>query len=264
MPELIYDAQDQVPEALKSIAVEKDGKFVANVVPKAELDDFRNRNIAVAQERDGLKSIVGRLTTDLSFDPEDPDTFVTEIGELRTIKQQVDDGKLVKDTSLEEAVQARTGEMKRGFDAKVNGLETENKNLKSENEKLKTNLNRTRIDHAVMEAISDPKSGALPEATRPILREAYETFSIDPESDKIVAKDSDGNVIYGGDGATVMTPAEWLKKLQETQPFFFKSAQGGGAGGGGPTGGALTQAQLDAMSPEEKMNYGREHGLNRS
>ena len=262
MPELIYEAQDQIPEALKSIATEKDGKWVANVVPKSELDDFRNRNVEISRDRDNLTSVIGRLTTDVGFDPEKIDDFVTHYGELKDTHQQVEDGKLVKDSSLAQAVESKVGEMKRTFEGQVNGLKNENQSLKGENEKLKKNLERSVIDREVMLAVTNPNSGALPEATTHIMREAYDVFGI--EEGKLVPKDKDGNVIYGSDGASPMTPTEWLKKLQETSPFFFKSAQGGGSGGGGQGAGGLTAAQIAAMTPEEKMNYGREHGMNKS
>lgn len=260
MPELIYEKAEDVPAALKDIAKEKDGKFVANVVPKADLDDFRNRNTELAKERDNLTSVIGRLTTDVSFDPEKVDEFVDRFKELQDTDQQVKDGKLVKDSSLAQAVEAKTGEMKRTYEEKIRGLETSNKDLKVENESIKKDLSRNTIDHNIMIAINDPKSGANPAATRQILREAYETFVV--EEGKLVPKNSEGNVIYGGDGATPMTPLEWLGKMKETTPFFFKDSQGGGAGGSGGSGGSLTPAQLEAMSPEEKMNYGREHGMN--
>ncbi len=58
-----------------------------------------------------------------------------------------------------------------------------------------------------------------------------------------------------------MTPKEFLATLEETSPFFFKSSQGGGAGGSGEGAGGLSPAQLAAMTPEEKMNYGRRTGM---
>lgn len=262
MPELIFETQDAVPEVIRTIAVEKDGKWVANVVAKTELDDFRNRNIEISRERDNLTSLTGRLTTDLGFDPATADDFVNEVKDLRGIKQQVEDGKLVKDTSLAQALETKTGEMKRNYEAQINGLKTENTNFRGENEKLKSNLSRSIIDREVMLAVNNPKSGALPEATRQIMREAYDTFSVD-ENNKLVAKDKDGNIIYGSDGSTPMEPLEWLGKLQESTPFFFKGANGGGAGGGTGGSGQLSPAQLAAMSPEEKMNYGRQNGMNR-
>lgn len=259
MPELIYDKAEDVPAPLKDIAKEVNGKFVANVVAKAELDDFRERNIGVSKERDTLQSTIGRLTTDLALDPENLDSFVDEVKELRDVNQQVKDGKLVKDTSLAQAVEAKTGEMKRSYEERIRGLENSNKTLTTENESLKADVNRGIIDREVMKAINDPKSGALPEATQHILREAYSVYKV--EDGKLVPKDDTGNVIYGTDGATPMSPKEWLTKQQETTPFFFKQAQGGG-GGGGPNGtGPLSPAAIEAMSPEEKMNYGREHGL---
>jgi hypothetical protein len=229
-------------------------------VPKAELDDFRNRNVELSRERDAATGIFGRLTP-LGFDPAKVDEFVTGYSELRDIKQQVDDGKLVADTSLAEAIEAKTGEMKKGYETQIGGLQNEVATYKGENEKLTNRLNRSIIDQQVMQAINDPKSGALPEATRQILREAHDTFQIG-ENEALIPMDNNGHVIYGGDGATPMTPVEWLKKLAETSPFFFKGSQGGGAGGGqGPGSGPLTAAQIAAMSPEERMTYGREHGM---
>lgn len=262
MPELIYEKAEDVPASIKDITKEKDGKWVANVVAKTELDEFRNRNTEISKERDNLTSVIGRLTTDIGLDPEKLDEFVESVKELKDVKQQVDDGKLVKDTSLAAAVDAKTGEMKRSYEERLKGLETSNKTLLSDNEKLKTDVNRGMIDREVMKAINDPKSGARPEATTHILREAYDTYKV--EDGKLVPKTDTGDVIYGTDGATPMTPMEWLTQQQEKTPFFFKEAEGGGSGGGMGGGGSLSPAQLQSMSPEEKMNYGREHGLNKS
>jgi hypothetical protein len=62
--------------------------------------------------------------------------------------------------------------------------------------------------------------------------------------------------MYGADGSTPMTPMEWLAKLREEKPFLFKQSEGGGSGGGGRPGG-LSQADLQKMSPVERMNYAR-------
>jgi len=261
MPEIMYDTQEAVPEPFRAIAAEKDGKYMINVVPKADLDQFRNTNIAVVKERDTLGGLIGRLKTDLEFDDADPDTFITNYKEMVDIKKKVADGKLVADTSLESALEAKTGEMKRTYDGQILALTNTNKALAGENGTLKTQLQRTQIDTKLTEAINHPESGALPQATRQILREAHEVFSVDEHGD-LIPKDPKGNIIYGADGATPMTPAEFLKTLEETSPFFFKTAQGGGAGGGNGGGGGLTPAQIAAMSPAEKMNYGRQHNMN--
>jgi len=260
MPELMFDTQDAVPEVFRSIATEKDGKFAINVVPKTEVDEFRNNNLNLAKERDGYKSVIGRLQTDAGFDPADPDTFITSYGELKSIKQQVDDGKLVADSSLESAVEAKTGEMKRSYETQIGDLKKNNGTLASENETLKAQITRNNINNQVMEAINHPDSGALPSATKHILREASEVFTVD-ENGSLVAKDAQGHIIYGANGSDPLTPAEFLKNLEETSPFFFKSSQGGGSQGGGGGTGTLSPTQIAAMTPEERMNYGRAHNM---
>lgn len=260
MPELMYDTQEAVPEAFRPIAAEKDGKWSINVVPKTELDEFRNNNINVSRERDTMKSTLGRLQTDAGFDPEKVDDFLSSYNDLRTIKQQVDDGKLVADTSLEAALESKTGAMKQQYEHQVRELTNKSTALTGENQSLKSQIQTNEINSRVLEAINDPASGALSSATKHILREASDIFSLDEHGD-LIAKDRKGNIIYGTDGATPMSPKEFLVKLEESSPFFFKASQGGGGGGGGNGGTQLSPAQLAAMSPEEKMNYGRKNNL---
>lgn len=262
MPEIMYETREAVPEPFRETATEKDGQYAINVVAKTELDDFRNRNTDLAKERDGYTTLFGRLTTDVGFDREKVDEFVGEIGELRSIKQQVDDGKLVADSSLEDAVTARTSEMKSSYENQLTSLKNTNQSLTSENQQLKEQRNQDHVDREMMAVISDPALGARPEAAKQIMREARDVFSVDENGD-LIPKDSRGQIIYGSDGATPMSPKEFMVKLESDSPFFFKSSEGGGAGGSGGGEGNLSPAQLAAMSPEEKMNYGRRQGLNK-
>lgn len=260
MPELMFDTQDAVPEVFRPIAAEKDGKWSINVVPKSEVDEFRTNNLNLARERDSLKSTFGRLQSDVGLEPDKLEDFITSYGELKTIKQQVDDGKLVADSSLEAALESKTGAMKSQFEHQVRELTIRGTSLQSENENLKATIQRNEVNSKVLEAINDPASGALASATKHILREASDIFSLDEHGD-LVAKDRKGNIIYGADGSTPMSPKEFLISLEESSPFFFKSSQGGGGGGGGGSGQSLSPAQLAAMSPEQKINYGRANGL---
>ena len=56
MPEIVFESLDKVPEGLREHAKEEEGKVKVNVVPKNKLDEFRETNIKLAQERDSLKS----------------------------------------------------------------------------------------------------------------------------------------------------------------------------------------------------------------
>jgi hypothetical protein len=107
-----------------------------------------------------------------------------------------------------------------------------------------------------MTAINHEKSGALQSATTHILREAYDVFR-PMDGGRLVPYDAEGKIIYGSDGSTPMTPLEWLGKLREASPFFFKGSMGGGANGNNGADTRLTPAEFAAMSPQEKMNRAR-------
>lgn len=257
MPELSFDSQDAVPEPFRNIAQPKDGKFVIDVAPAKDVKEFRDRNIELSRYRDDAEALKARVAADLDLDWDQYDGFVTGYQELRTVKQQVEDGKLVKDTSLDEALEKRTREMKREHENLVNSLKTTGNNLEAENKQLKGKLAKAQVDREFISAINNPKSGALPEAADTILMFAYDAFR--PNDDGVlIGYDREGKIMYGADGSTPMTPLEWLAKLREDRGFLFKQSEGGGSGGGTGRGG-LTAADLQKMSPTERMNYARQN-----
>lgn len=257
MAEIAYESVDSVPEAFRETAAQKDGKFVIDVVPKADLNQFRERNIALSQERDSFQTNLHNLYTTLGMDPEAQDVFLENFQNLKKIKQQVDDGKLVADTTLDEAITTRTAEMQRQHQQQVDAQRKAIAERESEIGQLKQALNKAAVDREVITAINNEKSGALPSATNHILREAYDVFR-PMDGGRLVPYDAEGKIMYGADGSTPMTPLEWLTtKLREASPFFFKGSVGGGANGGGERGGTLTPAEFANMSPQEKMNRAR-------
>lgn len=256
MAEIAYESQEAVPEAFRDVASEKDGKYVIDVVNKADLNQFRENNIKLSQERDTLNSTLASVYTELGMDPEKRDEFIESYKSLKKIKQQVDDGKLVADTTLDEALASRTGEMQRQHQQQVDAQRKAIAEREQEIETLKQSLNKAAIDREVISAINNEKSGALNSATTHILREAYDVFR-PQDGGRLVPYDAEGKVMYGADGSTPMTPLEWLTKLRESSPFFFKGSVGGGAPGGTERSNRLTPAEFAAMSPQEKMNRAR-------
>ncbi len=256
MAEIQYESVDSVPEPFRDVAVEKDGKFVIDVVSKSDLNQFRENNIKLSQERDVVSSQLAGLYTDLGMDPEKREEWVGGYKDLRKIKQQVDDGKLVADTTLDEAISTRTAEMQRQHQQQVDAQRKAIAEREVEIDKLKTDRIKANIDRDISAAIHNEKSGALNTAATQILREAYDVFR-PMDGGRLVPFDSEGKIMYGADGSTPMTPLEWLTKLREQYPFFFKGSTGGGAAGGQERGGRITPAEFAAMSPQEKMNRAR-------
>lgn len=256
MPKITFSSMEEVPADFKEIAKAEDGKVTIDVVSSASLNEFRDRNIALSKERDSAQSLASRLQTELGFDPEKLDEFLTSYSSLKDVAQQVEDGKLVKDTSLKDALEARTAEMRQQHEAAIREATTRENNLKTQVGDLTGKFNRSIIDREIMMAASDPKSGIRTDAMKAVLAEAYDTFKVG-EDGRMIAKDNQGNIRYGADGATPLTIGEWFKgDLLKSAPYVFKASEGGGATGG-EGGGTLTPEQISNMSPEQLMDMGR-------
>jgi hypothetical protein len=100
-------------------------------------------------------------------------------------------------------------------------------------------------------------SGANPEALPDILSRASRTFTV-TEKGQVVAMDGDA-VLYGADGATPMSPREWLGKVIEEAPYLSKSSAGGGAAGnrGDEKFGGMSADEFNKLSPQRRMEIAR-------
>lgn len=252
MPEILFDTLDAIPEGLREGATQKEGKFSINVVAKAKLDEFRDNNTALSQERDTLKASVAAMQKIVG---DDVAAFATSFEEMKKTAQQVADGKLKGTEAIETEVTNRVASMKADYERQLQAAGVETKNWKDKAEASDTKFKRSLIDRGVTQAVLVETSGALTTALPDILTRAYGIFTVDDKG-ALVAKDGEAT-IYGSDGATPMTPGEWLEKLKETAPHFFKNSNGGGSSGssnGVPNGmsseeyGKLTGAQKLALA----------------
>jgi len=91
------------------------------------------------------------------------------------------------------------------------------------------------------------KAGALPEATEDIILRARGTFKLSEDGEP-VAHDRDGEVIYGKDGKTPLSPLEWAESLRESATHLWPRAQG--AGPTGDNGGKATKKWGDYTETE--------------
>jgi len=258
MPDIIYDTLDAVPEGLREGAKQVDGKVVVNVVLKAKLDEFRDNNVALATERDTLKTTVATLTGIVG---EDPQAFTQQLEELRSTAQQVKDGKLKGTDAIEAEVNARVGSMKSDYERRLLETGRDVQTWKEKANEADTKFRRSLIDRGVTNAVLAEASGAQPQALPDILTRAYGVFQVD-EKGHLIAKDGEAT-IYGSDGATPMTPGEWLEKLKETAPYFFKQSSGGGAGGDGNGGlpNGMGTEDFQKLSGAQQLALARKAGV---
>jgi hypothetical protein len=252
MPEIVFDTLDAVPEGFREVASQKDGKFTVNVVAANKLAEFRDNNISLARERDGLKAYHDSLAGIVG---EDPASFMTSYGELQTIAQKVKDGTLKGSDAVQAEVAQRVAQMKADYERQLAQQAQDASTWKSKASENDTKWRRSIVDRQITEAVISDASGALPSALSDILTRAYRVFKV-TDDNKLIARDGEA-VIYGADGTTPMSPLEWLAKLRESAPYFFKGSNGGGATGAANAGGGLyggmSLADFQKLAPEAKL-----------
>ena len=254
MPDVKFKTLDEVPEGLKEHVKQVEGSFVVNVVPKVKLDEFRETNISLAQERDTLKTKVQGLSEIVG---EDPDTFKTELEELRQTNQLVKDGKLKGSDAVENAVKERLENVKSSYESQLGEL---GKKLEAANQRgndFENRFKRSQIDREITNAVLAKDSGVNPQALPDILTRAYGVYKVKDDG-SLVAMKGDA-VIYGSDGATPMSPKEWLTKLLVEAPYLGLSSNGGGAfGDRGDVIAGMSTEEFNKLDPATRIAKYRE------
>jgi hypothetical protein len=222
MPEIKFKTKDEIPEEFRAEAKEADGAFTVNVVLNTKLAEFRDRNIAVMQERDGLKAKVTTFETLIGADPE---KFKAELEALRAVDQQVKDGKLTSSKAIDEEVSRRLNEGKTGYETQIKTLASERDNERRSRETVEQKYKRSIIDREVTNAALSGEAGINPAALPDILTRAHGIFQVG-DNDALVAKKGD-TILYGSDGVNPLSPKEWLKKLVLEAPHFTKLSSAG-------------------------------------
>lgn len=251
MPQIIFTDKSAIPDGLEVSEVE--GKFVVNVVDKAKLDEFRENNVIIAKERDALKAFKDTVSPIVGDDLAE---FSKTYDTLRGVNQQVADGKLKASGDVDAEVEKRTKAMREDYERQLLAKATEARSASDRAVTSETKFKRTLIDQAITKAAINPDNGVESSALIDLMTRAYNVFKVKDDGN-VVPMDGEA-VIYGNDGATPMTPDEWLGSLKKQAPHFFKRSAGGGAEGGSNKGfGGMTQEEIAKLSPEQKMAMAR-------
>lgn len=204
-----------------------DGKFyleVEGAVPKAKLDEFRDTNVRVLKELEKFK-----------------DVDLTKYQEMLDLSKKAAEKKLIEAGDVDKIVEARIGEMHTTYTADLAKLTNDNKVAQRQLEAL-------LIDSAVREAAM--KSGVQPTAVDDVLLRAKSVFQL--KDGVSIPLDSSGKIIYGKDGVSPMTVADWTAGLKKTAPHLFQGSQGGGAQGPGK----LNSEATAKLSAAQKITMG--------
>lgn len=207
----------------------EDGKYyleVEGAVSKTKLDEFRENNVRVLKELDKFKGI-------------DPSKYA----DLLKLQAKADEKKLIDAGELDKVVEQRVGQMRTTYVTEID-------NLTKANAVAQRQLESLLIDSAVRDAAI--KSGVQPTAVEDVLLRAKATFQI--KEGVPMPVDGAGSTIYGKDGSTPMSIADWTNGLKKQAPHLFQGSTGGGANGGARIG----SEAMSKMSSNQKIMAGLE------
>lgn len=249
MPSITYATREEVPEGLREHVTEgEDGKFVVKVVAEAKLNEFRDRNVTLAQQLETLGPIVARIK---GIAGEDIDAFETDLQGLRDIAKRVEDGELKTNDQIENAVTDRIKAVRDGYEANEKAEREKRVAAEGKVNTLQQRLDQTEIRHGITNVVIHPESGVRPEALPDILERSYKLFKM--VEGKPIPMNGEAT-IYGASGADPMTYAEWIVKLRDEAPHYFKGNSGGDAAGGKQTKqGGFTAAEIAKMPASQKL-----------
>jgi predicted phage tail protein len=220
-----------------------------------KLDEFRERNIEMARKLEQLEPAMERYKNLVG---DNPDEFGVELTALRDVNKRVKDGELKTHDEIEQAIQDRVKAIRDGYEDNAKALRTEAQTFRQRADTLAQELDRTKVAGEVTAAVIAPDSGVRPEALPDVLERAYRLFKV--ENGSLVPKQGEAT-IFGSNGADPMTPAEWLVKLRDQAPHYFKGNGGGGAAGGKDEKiGGMSAEQIARLSPEAKLALANKNG----
>jgi hypothetical protein len=207
-----YPNETEIPEALKPHYKQEGTAWVLDadgMVPESKLIEYRNTNIDVLRDRDQV--IKPKLA---AF--EDIGT-AEDFKHLKDIRDQLDEGKLVRSGKLDEAVAKRVEAMKEDYEKKLRKAE-------EKTAEIKARFAVEKIDKEIMAAAT--KLGAKPTALEDIVARLRNRIKLDDDG-KVITFMPDGVTrYYGKSGNEAATSEELVLELQPNTPHLFEENAG--------------------------------------
>lgn len=223
---------EEVPEAYRGLYVEKTDKgetfFIAQIdgaAPRETVDEFRNNNIALREQNDGLLSR-DRQWQEIGLEP---DVVKANLVQFNDLKAQVEDKKLIAAEGFQKALESKVVGFREEMTGKLTATEkravdAENRAKESEN-KLRSYMLDTQIQGAAIDV------GVRAKAMVDVRNRAVGAGWAVNDQGTPVLKDSNGITLLGKDGYP-LTIREWMQgPLYEESDHLFEPSTGGNGRG---------------------------------
>ncbi len=239
--DIVVDKLDAVPEAIRTLYVEKDGKFHLDVAGMPDVKAIQAHNTKLNEENKTRRLENEALAA--RFKDVDPDKY-------RTIMSKFDndeEAQLLAAGKIDDVIARRTAKLRDDMQKQLDIAKAETNAAKESGKKFLGKV----LDDAIRAAVNGK---VHPGASDDALFRARTMFTVD-DNGAVIQKDEHGQVVLGKDGKTPFTPVEWIESMRDTAPHWFP-ATGSGTGSqqsqGAPAGKTIKRTAFDAMSGAEQ------------
>ena len=223
-------------------------------------EGLKNTNAALKTEKTELKTKFDTLNG--HFEKLGGDEGIGALLAIQERFSKDEQGKLLSEGKYDEWYEQRTDALRKDHANQIEQVEKKYTDSNSRAEALESKLRQTVLKADVLSAAKD--ASIKPEAVADVQLRAERAFSFDQERDMLVIKDEAGGVLFGKDGKTPKSVAEWLDEQKETARHWWPDSQGGGAGGSGDPAGGGTKDLSSLPYPEFKRERAKQTADRRS
>ena len=217
MLQYTVDTLDAVDENFHGLYEQADNGFRLKVTG---VDDASGLKTALQSEREARKAAEKAAKEYATkFNGIDPEQARKLLNDQHLSEEQ----RLLADGKIDELVSKRTERMQSDYEARIQAAEQK---AEQANQFASGFREKALTSHISEGALS---AGIVQSALRDVeLRARADGFQLDANG-KPVALDANGETIYGKDGRTPLSIAEWSAGLRDTAPHLFGQSVGGGA-----------------------------------
>jgi len=196
---------------------------------EAKVKEFRDNNITILRERDGLKDQLG------GFEGIDAEKYRSMLSQ----QDQIERDELIKKGDVDELLKRDRDAFATDFTKRLDAVQTENESLKRE-------IIGTKVTDELRKAATGAKVKG--EAVDDLVKLAGSEWVL--ENGAAVRKTGDDVVLSTERPGENQTMPEYFAELAQSKPFYFEPSQGGG-GQGQPGGGGGGVKVLLNPTPQE-------------
>ncbi len=161
------------------------------------------------------------------------------------------------DSYLADELNKRTEMMRRDSETKLQAIQRQHEEAQKQIADLIEQRKQFTIDTKIREAAG---KYVQPEMMDYVTRLGRETFTFEDDG-SLVIRDSDGRLKLGRDGASAMSPEEWVLLMRDKMPYIFQPSVGAGTQQNSGKGKGSIKYKEDLSDAKSKAKYIGDHGM---